>query len=139
MKLLTIMALHVLAYLPYLILFNSWDIRKPGAPVHDIEGHSGDINSLDFNPFNEYLFLTGSQDSTAALWDLRNTSKPLHKFEGHAGEVLKVEWEPNNSSIFSTCSTDRRLRVWDISKLGEQNINSNQAEGAPELIVSGFL
>ena len=32
------------------------------------------INSVDFNPFNEYLFLTGSSDKNIGLWDLRNIS-----------------------------------------------------------------
>ena len=43
----------------------------------DIEGHDEEINSINFNPFNEYLFLTGSSDSTIGLWDMRNLSKKL--------------------------------------------------------------
>lgn len=56
----------------------------------DVVGHDDEINSIDFNPFNEYLFLTGSSDSTVGLWDLRNVSKKLHTFNHHKGEVLKV-------------------------------------------------
>jgi histone-binding protein RBBP4 len=59
-------------------------------PIHSILAHSSDIYSLDFNPFNEYLLLTGSADKTVALWDLRNTGKRLYSFEGHSDEVVKV-------------------------------------------------
>jgi len=114
---------------------NRWDLRKPTVPCHDILGHESEINSIDFNPFDEYLFVTGSSDKTCAFWDLRNTSKSLHKFEGHTDEVLKVEWEPSNLPIFASCSKDRKVRVWDISKIGQQVKAENPMEGAPELMV----
>lgn len=49
-----------------------WDIRQP-KPLHVIkDAHSGDINSIAFNPLNEFLFATGSADKIVALWDMRN-------------------------------------------------------------------
>ena len=49
-----------------------WDIRKP-KPLHTIfNAHEGDINSIAFNPINEFLFATGSADKTVNLWDMRN-------------------------------------------------------------------
>ena len=127
----------------YLILprFNRtrWDLRKPGGPSQDIAGHAAEINSIDFNPFDEYLFITGSSDKTIGFWDLRNTSKSLHVFEGHTDDVLKVEWEPNNSTVFASCSNDRRIRVWDISKIGQEQKGEDAADGPPELLVMIFL
>lgn len=117
---------------------NRWDLRKPGTPCHDIAAHLADINTIDFNPFNEYLFVTGSSDTTCAFWDIRNTSKSLHKFEGHTDDVIKVEWQPHNSGIFASCSNDRKLRVWDISKIGQQVKGDEPVEGAPELIVKDY-
>ena len=35
---------------------NNNEVSKP---THDIEGHQGEIYTLDFSPFNEFLFLTG--------------------------------------------------------------------------------
>ena len=37
----------------------------------NIDAHCQEVNSVDFNPFNEYLLLTSSNDKTCALWDLR--------------------------------------------------------------------
>lgn len=110
-------------------------MRKPGTPSQDISGHAAEINSIDFNSFDEYLFITGSSDRTVGFWDLRNTSKSLHVFEGHTDDVLKVEWEPNNSTVFASCSTDRRLRIWDISKIGQEQKAEDAVDGPPELLV----
>ena len=51
-----------------------WDLRQEN-PVYNVESHVLEVNTKDFNPFNEYLLLTGSNDKTSALWDLRNLKK----------------------------------------------------------------
>jgi histone-binding protein RBBP4 len=58
---------------------NLWDTRKPDAPAHFIpDAHDSDINCIAFNPFNEYVFATGSADKTVAIWDMRNLSQYVH-------------------------------------------------------------
>jgi histone-binding protein RBBP4 len=55
-----------------------WDVRKVNAKqsTHCIEkAHEGDINSIAFNPVNEFLLATGSSDKTVALWDMRNLKR----------------------------------------------------------------
>lgn len=54
-----------------------WDVRENGkGPVHTVvDAHAGDINSIAFNPVNEFLLATGSADKTVALWDMRNMKK----------------------------------------------------------------
>ncbi len=41
-----------------------WDLRaNKGSPAQQVdEAHSGDINSISFNPFNAFLFATASRD-----------------------------------------------------------------------------
>jgi len=89
---------------------------------------------VDFNPADEYMFISGSSDKTVALWDLRNTSKSLHLFEGHNEDVWKVEWAPTNNTIFASCSSDRRIRIWDMSKIGAEVKNEDAVDGPPELL-----
>ena len=55
-----------------------WDVRRTNATeaVHTkLNAHDLDVNSIAFNPVNEFLFATGSADATVALWDLRNLDK----------------------------------------------------------------
>ena len=64
------------------------DLRQKNLkPTHDISAHFGAIRSIDFNKNNEYIFITGSADSTICLWDIRNTSKSVNIFEDHKKEV----------------------------------------------------
>jgi histone-binding protein RBBP4 len=94
-----------------------WDDRKSAAPTTTFkDAHDGDINSIAFNPVQEYLFATGSADKTVKLWDLRNLSKCTETFEGHSDQVYKVEWAPFNESILASCSDDRRIAIWDLSR-----------------------
>jgi histone-binding protein RBBP4 len=53
-----------------------WDTRKPDAPAYHVaNAHDEDINCIAFNPFNEFVFATGSADKTVAIWDMRNLSQ----------------------------------------------------------------
>ncbi len=54
------------------------DIREnnPTEPVHCIDNaHTEDVNSIAFNPVNEFLLATGSADKTIGLWDMRNLKR----------------------------------------------------------------
>ena len=63
-----------------------FDVREnQNKPLISVVGHSEEINSINFNPFNEYLFLTGSSDGTIGLWDMRNLSKKLKSLKRHDG------------------------------------------------------
>ena len=60
----------------------SWDARSgTGKPTVAVEAHSLEVNCLSFNPYQEFLVVTGSSDRTVALWDMRNMSCPQQKRE----------------------------------------------------------
>ena len=47
-----------------------WDSRKAD-PVERCAAHTGQINSVGFNPFSDYLVATAASDKTVALFDIR--------------------------------------------------------------------
>eukprot|EP00331_Platyophrya_macrostoma_P010464 CAMPEP_0176415760 /NCGR_PEP_ID=MMETSP0127-20121128/5983_1 /TAXON_ID=938130 /ORGANISM="Platyophrya macrostoma, Strain WH" /LENGTH=400 /DNA_ID=CAMNT_0017795787 /DNA_START=6 /DNA_END=1208 /DNA_ORIENTATION=- len=100
----------------------------------DINAHTDEIYSIDFNKNDEYLFITGGADKIICLWDLRNPSKSLHVFENHKEEVIKCEWSPNHSYMFASCSSDRRINVWDMTKIGQDQKGEDALDGPPELL-----
>ena len=110
------------------------DMRE-NKPVYTVEAHSQDINSVDFNKFNENLLLTASNDKTAVLWDVRNLSVKLYVFEQHKNDVMAARWNPNIMSLFATYSADRRVFIWDSSKIGCQQSALDAEDGPPELLV----
>ena len=62
-------------------------------------GHEAEINSVDFHPQNEFLYITGSSDKTAAFWDLRKPELKLHSFIHHKNPILNVKWNNRRSNI----------------------------------------
>ena len=55
------------------------DLRTNVSPL-SILGHEAEINNIDFNIENEFLYITGSNDKTASLWGLRKPELKLHSF-----------------------------------------------------------
>jgi len=115
--------------------FLLWDIRQPSLkPTSVCNAHSGEVNCLSFNVFNEWIVATGSADKTVALWDLRNIGLKLHSFQGHTDEIFSVQWSPTNETILASAGSDRRLNVWDLSRIGEEQSAEDAADGPPELL-----
>ena len=109
-----------------------WDIRQE-KPIFSVEAHLQEVNSCEFNPFNEYLILTSSNDKTCALWDLRNLSQKLHTFKHHKNDVISARWNPNIMSLFASFSSDRRVNIWDCSQIGK-SVPENDEDGPSELL-----
>lgn len=83
-----------------MILILRWDLKqKSDSPAFSIVGHKSEIFSLDFNPFNEFLFLTGASDNNVGLWDLRNLKESLFTFEGHKDAVRIASLTDRSSKL----------------------------------------
>ncbi|KAH8243947.1 hypothetical protein KR032_011734, partial [Drosophila birchii] len=113
-----------------------WDTRNKDTskPCFTVDAHSTEVNCLSFNPYSQFLLVSGSADKTIALWDMRNLKQKLHCFESHKDEIFQVQWSPHNETIFASSSTDRRLHVWDLSKIGEKQTKNDAEDGPPELL-----
>ena len=106
--------------------------------------HAGKaVQSLSFNPYNEYLLATGGADDCVALWDLRYTEGSLHKINDcHSGGVDRVMWCPQRETVLATCGTmdsangEHSVKVWDIAKIGEEQNDDDEMDGPPELLFS---
>ncbi|GMH45451.1 hypothetical protein BSKO_13408 [Bryopsis sp. KO-2023] len=113
-----------------------WDLRVPPhkAVFYRSEAHEAEANSLCFNPNSEYILATGSADKTIALHDIRNLNQRLHSLEGHAEEVFQINWSTKNETILASCGADRRVIIWDLSRIGDEQITEDNADGPPELL-----
>ena len=112
-----------------------WDTRHdPKAPIYQVDAHAAEVNSIDFNPYGEFLIATGSADKTVALWDLRNLKQQLHSFEAHSDEVFHVRWSPHHETLLASAAADRRVMMWDLSRIGEQQSPQDAEDGPPELL-----
>ncbi|OEL23046.1 WD-40 repeat-containing protein MSI3, partial [Dichanthelium oligosanthes] len=110
-----------------------WDLRT-NKPEHSIVAHQKEVNSLSFNPFNEWILATASGDATIKLFDMRKLSRSLHTFDGHEGEVFQVEWNPNLATVLASSAADKRVMIWDVNRIGDEQSEEDADDGPPELL-----
>ena len=68
-----------------------WDERNAAAPAQTVDGaHTAEVNCLSFNPYCEFVFVTGGSDNVVAMWDMRNLKRPVHSFVGHQDDGKQV-------------------------------------------------
>ena len=67
-----------------------WDPKK-GERLKTLEGHSGIVYCVSFNPSNPTRLVSGSHDRTVRLWDV-GTGKELKKLEDHSAALIHTQW-----------------------------------------------
>lgn len=110
-----------------------WDLRT-NKPEQSILAHRKEVNSLSFNPFNEWILATASGDTTINLFDMRKLSRSLHTFDSHEAEVFQVEWNPNLATVLASSAADKRVMIWDINRIGDEQSEEDADDGPPELL-----
>jgi len=87
-----------------------------------ISGHTGAVLDLEFDPFNDSILATCSEDCTAKLWripdgGLANGSQltaDMQTLKGHKRKVGVVKFHPIVENLIATASQDYDVKVWDI-------------------------
>jgi len=92
----------------------------PKTPL--VSGHKGIVLDLDFNPFNDNLVASVSEDCTGKIWGLpegglkETMTEPLQTLSGHKKKVGTVKFSPSANNILATTSSDYAVKIWDIEK-----------------------
>jgi WD40 repeat protein len=88
---------------------------KSGKIVHELTGHSGDVNSVEISPDARFI-VTGSDDHLAYIW---NYNHDLEKFTiydslvGHTGKVWSCTFNKTGKYVL-TASEDSTIKIWDL-------------------------
>ena len=98
-----------------------WDVRRKHC-VRTFEGHSGELNAVDFFP-SGLTVCTGSEDSSCRLFDLRSCG-PLHVLSderlqcgvtdiapSHSGRLLFASYEEPASKLSAAARSDAAARA----------------------------
>lgn len=111
-------------------------LDRPGRFQDDIsqrvEGHAGTVLDVDFNPFDDSMFASASEDTTIKVWsipedweptDSKGLAKPgdnltesLVDLTGHMKKVTLLRYHPTASNVLLSTSADYTTKVWDIEK-----------------------
>jgi len=90
-----------------------------------VSGHSRPVSDVKWNPFNDNIVASGSEDCTIKLWyipdgGLQPTNKDMTEYlldlQGHRRRVTMVEWHPTAENILVSAGYDHQIFVWNISK-----------------------
>ena len=70
-------------------VLKGWDIRQERATFFNTF-HTAGVCSLQCNPHNPEILLSGSYDERIAVWDIRSMAVPLHTIETGGGVWVDV-------------------------------------------------
>lgn len=98
-----------------------------------INVHTAKIADLSFNPFNDSLLATGSDDCYIKLTQIPETftetiKTPLATLEGHQKKITLIEFSPTASNVLASCSHDKTVKVWDVQE--QEELLSYDGHGA---------
>ncbi|NWU87177.1 COR2A protein, partial [Onychorhynchus coronatus] len=83
-------------------------------------GHKGNVLDIKWNPFNDFVIASCSEDSTVKIWDIpnqllkRNITNPKKELLGHAGRVILIEWHPTADNILFSSGYDYKIMIWNL-------------------------
>lgn len=108
-------------------LVQFWDWREEKL-VSSVALHSDRIGCIQWNPYKESLFATGSKDNKVVLADVNDPS-----FRGvarnHFGEICGLSWNANGWTLASG-GNDNLVNVWDIRSLKDPLITMQEHRAA---------
>ena len=99
-----------------------------------LSGHSGNVLDFDWNPFDDTMIATASEDTTIKLWSIPDDWEPidsngnaksgpslesdasLAELIGHRKKVTLVRFHPTAANVLGSTSSDMTVKVWDCER-----------------------
>eukprot|EP00076_Gallus_gallus_P049144 XP_424946.4 coronin-2A isoform X1 [Gallus gallus] len=83
-------------------------------------GHKGNVLDIKWNPFNDFVIASCSEDATVKIWDIpkhlltKNITTPKKELLGHARRVGLIEWHPTANNILFSSGHDYKIMIWNL-------------------------
>jgi coronin-1B/1C/6 len=95
-----------------------------------VHGHSGAVLDIDWNPFDDSMMATASEDTKIKLWTMPDDWEPtdesgnakagkqmdesLVDLVGHRKKVTLLRFHPTSNNTLLSTSADYTVKVWDV-------------------------
>jgi len=105
--------------------FSVFHVEQPSRSGHHVcrvTGHTAQVLDIKWNPFNDNIIASASDDCTVKLWYIPETgnnediSHPLVELNAHRRRVSFVEWHCTADNILATVGFDNLVIIWDVSR-----------------------
>lgn len=97
---------------------------------HTFQAHDGEVNSIEWHPESEELFVSGGNDGKLIYW-MANEDKIYEVPDAHQGPIWDMAWHPMGNSL-ATAGNDSYLQLWARAKPGEELISPTKIKEARE-------
>ncbi|XP_018908014.2 coronin-2B isoform X1 [Bemisia tabaci] len=93
-----------------------------------VTGHRGPVLDVKWNPFNDNIIASCSDDCTIKLWYIpdgglgNNLTEWLMDLHGHKRRVGYIEWHPTAENVLVSASFDYLMIIWDVGKGAALNV-----------------
>ncbi|KAK2514099.1 coronin-2A isoform X2 [Columba livia] len=83
-------------------------------------GHKGNVLDIKWNPFNDFVIASCSEDATIKIWDIprhlltKNITNPKKELLGHVRRVGLIEWHPTANNILFSSGYDYKIMIWNL-------------------------
>ncbi|XP_065183916.1 coronin-2B-like [Sycon ciliatum] len=84
-------------------------------------GHKGQVLDLQWNPFNENMIASASDDCYVKVWVIpdggltENLSESTVDLAGHQRRVGFVQWHPTAENILASAGFDYMVFIWNVA------------------------
>lgn len=95
-------------------------VGKKSPELPTVSAGAGGVLDFDFNPFNDYIFATGGNDTTVKIWGIPegglkgNQSEPLVNLTEHSKKIGLVQFHPTAANVLATACVAPSIKLWDI-------------------------
>lgn len=107
------------------------EVGKAPDQVPLFRGHTAQVLDTEFNPFNDNIVASASDDGKIGIWEIPEDYslhgyvdedgtptdlKPLKMLSGHSRKVGHLLFHPTAENILASSSLDYTVKIWDISE-----------------------
>ncbi|KAH0628489.1 hypothetical protein JD844_009742 [Phrynosoma platyrhinos] len=83
-------------------------------------GHKGNVLDIKWNPFDDFVIASCSEDATVKIWNIpqhlltTSITEAQKELLGHSRRVGLIEWHPTASNILFSTGYDYKIMIWNL-------------------------